>query len=130
LKGYDSRLMTLNLLYLALIVLIPFTTDVLGDYAGQTDAVALYASNMAVVGVVASLMVAYALRAGLVREEDRSSAEISAGLGDLAIPAVFLLSIPFAVFVSADWAPVIWILVFFVHPRTRSRLRRPRPRSS
>ena len=41
--------MTLNLLYLAWIALVPFSSQVLGDYSGQTEAVVLYAINMILV---------------------------------------------------------------------------------
>ena len=34
--GFDGRLIGLNLLYLGWIVLIPFSSEVLGEYGGQT----------------------------------------------------------------------------------------------
>jgi len=40
--GFDSRLIALNLFYLGAIVLIPFSSEVLGEYGGKTAAVALY----------------------------------------------------------------------------------------
>jgi len=45
-------LLTLNLVYLAFVVLVPFTTDVLGDYSDTTEAVVLYAATLGCVAVV------------------------------------------------------------------------------
>ena len=45
--AFDSRLLGLNILYLAWIVLIPFSSEVLGEYGGETAAVVLYAVNLA-----------------------------------------------------------------------------------
>src|ERR1700759_4936253 len=41
--GFDGRLLALNIFYLAWIVLIPFSSAVLGDYGGDEAAVILYA---------------------------------------------------------------------------------------
>src|SRR5215208_1625918 len=41
-RRIDSGLIMLNLAYLAFVVLIPFTTEVLGDYSDTTEAVVLY----------------------------------------------------------------------------------------
>jgi uncharacterized membrane protein len=109
--GFDGRLIALNLFYLAWIVLIPFSSRVLGDHGGNTAAVVLYAANL--VGAVLSgmLLFADAQRAGLTRttpalarEERRRS---------LLIAAVFLASIPVA-FVNPSLAPYCWLALFVV----------------
>jgi uncharacterized membrane protein len=121
--GFDGRLIALNLFYLAWIVLIPFSSQVLGDHAGDEAAVILYAVNL--VGVLLSgvLMFADARRAGL----SRVSAE-EAKLGQrsaLIVAAVFLASIPVAL-LDPHLAPYCWIALF-VGPLLGlvSRLRRP-----
>ena len=48
--GFDGRLIGLNIFYLAWIVLLPFSSKVLGDHGGETAAVVLYAVNLS--GVV------------------------------------------------------------------------------
>ena len=35
-KAFDNRLLGLNMLYLGCIVLIPFSSEVLGEYGGET----------------------------------------------------------------------------------------------
>ena len=62
---FDGRLIVLNLFYLAWIVLLPFSSQMLGDYGGDEAAVILYAINL--IGVILSglLMFVDARRAGL-----------------------------------------------------------------
>jgi uncharacterized membrane protein len=118
LTGFDARLMGLNLFYLAWIVLIPFSSQVLGDHAGDTGAVVLYAINLAVVSLVGTLMFADARRAGLLVtgretfEEGRRRAILTA--------AVFLASVPIAFF-NAHAAPYLWLALFVDPVRRRAR---------
>ena len=53
-------LMGINLIYLAFMVLIPFTSQVLGDYGGQRAAVILYAINLACVSLAFRAQIMYA----------------------------------------------------------------------
>ena len=46
-KAFDGRLIGLNMFYLGWVVLIPFSSEVLGEYGGATAAVVLYAVNLA-----------------------------------------------------------------------------------
>ncbi len=107
--GFDGRLIALNLFYLAWIVLIPFSSQVLGDHGGDEAAVILYAVNL--VGVLLSgvLMFADARRAGLSRvtPEEARVGQRSA----LLVAAVFLASIPVAL-LDPRLAPYCWIALF------------------
>lgn len=109
--GFDGRLIVLNLFYLAWIVLIPFSSQILGDHGGAEAAVILYAINL--VGVILSgvWLFADARRAGLskVSAEEARSGQRSA----LAIAAIFLLSILVALF-SPELATYCWLALFFV----------------
>ena len=42
-KAFDTRLIGLNMLYLAFVVLIPFSSQVLGEYGGQIPSIVVYA---------------------------------------------------------------------------------------
>jgi uncharacterized membrane protein len=57
-KAFDSRLIALNMLYLGWIVLIPFSSQVLGEYGGKTPSVVLYSANLAGVVLIGLLMTA------------------------------------------------------------------------
>ena len=108
--AFDSRLLWLNMLYLACIVLIPFSSQVLGDFGGETASVVVYAVNLIACIVVGAWMFIDAQKAGLTSAaaESRREAAVRAGY----IAAVFGLSIPLA-FVAPDFAPLLWLALFF-----------------
>ena len=91
--GFDGRLIALNLFYLAWIVLIPFSSKVLGDHGGQAAAV-LYAANLFGATLAGILISTDARRAGLVQ----SGPAIAKALQrrSIFVAAVFLASIPIA----------------------------------
>ena len=73
--GFDGRLLGLNLFYLAWIVLIPFSSQVLGDHGGDTGAIVLYAANLSGVLLVGTLMLVDARRAGFLKMSDEEAKE-------------------------------------------------------
>ncbi len=108
--AFDGRLLTLNMLYLAFIVLIPFSSQLLGDFGGETAAVVVYAIDLIACTLVGMWMFLYAQGAGLTsaNAESRRKSVVRA----LYIAAVFLVSIPLA-FVAPDFAPLLWLALFF-----------------
>jgi uncharacterized membrane protein len=121
--GFDSRLIGLNLFYLAWIVLIPFSSQVLGDHGGDEPAVILYAVNLVAVVLSGTLLFEDARRAGLSRttlEEARERRR-----NGLTVAAVFLVSIPVA-FYDAHLAAYLW-LALFIAPIVARRVRKPSP---
>ncbi len=106
--GFDSRLLTLNLFYLAWIVLIPFSSQVLGDHGGDTGAIVLYAVNLAGVVLVGMLLFTDARRRGLSKVEAAEVAENWHRAGFIA--AVFLASIPIAL-IDGDAAQFMWLIL-------------------
>jgi uncharacterized membrane protein len=121
-KAFDGRLIALNLLYLGWIVLIPFSSEVLGKYGGHTAAVVLYAANLSGVVLVGMLMATDAHRGGLTSADARAQRETR--LRSAYIASVFLLSIPVA-FVAPAAAPFMW-LVLFLSPVARLATRTAR----
>jgi uncharacterized membrane protein len=116
LHGFDRRLVTLNLVYLSLLVLVPFPTELLGDYSERTDAVVLYAAVVGTTALLGWVMVRYTLRSGHVRADAR---EAVAASGSLLPPLVFYLSIPVA-FVNPLAAKLVWLaLLLEARPRRR-----------
>ncbi len=114
--GFNNRLMGLNLFYLAWIVLLPFSSQLLGDHGGDTDAVVVYAFNIAMVTIIGAGMSVDAQRAGLLVPE--SAAEIDRSRRRALVAAgIFLASIPVA-FVNPHVAPLLW-LGLFVDPTRR-----------
>ncbi len=114
-NAFDGRLIGLNLVYLGWIVLIPFSSEVLGEYGGTTTAVVLYSVNLAVVVLLGLLMNVDARRRGLTKIDDRTHRENQ--IRGTYIAGIFLLSIPVAL-VAPNIAPWLW-LVLFVDPSSR-----------
>jgi uncharacterized membrane protein len=110
-ERFDPVLMGLNLLYLAWIVLVPFTSEVLGDYGDDSTSVILYAAIMAAVSITFQIQILYADREDMIRPELREYVRQFSGAANFAIGVVFLLSIPVAL-VSPLAATVMWLLVF------------------
>ena len=106
-KAFDARLIGLNMFYLGWVVLIPFSSEVLGEYAGSTAAVVLYATNLAGVVLIAQWMTWDARTAGLTSIDDATQRENL--FRALFIAAVFLFS----------------VAVAFVAPRRPLRLAAP-----
>jgi len=113
--AFDGRMIGLNMLYLGWIVLIPFSSEVLGEYGGKTTAVVLYSVNLAVVVLLGQLMSVDARRRGLTKIDDRTHRENQ--IRGTYIAAIFLLSIPIAL-VAPSVAPWLW-LVLFIDPSSR-----------
>jgi TMEM175 potassium channel family protein len=127
LARFDGRLMALNLFYLAWIALVPFTSQVLGDYGDTTDAVVLYAINMILVSASFYAQLTYSYRARLFRPEAHEFERRYNGPISLVVVGVFAASIPVA-FVSVLGAELMWMLTFVVGRQVTRRITRaPRP---
>jgi uncharacterized membrane protein len=111
--GFDGKLLGLNLFYLAWIVLIPFSTQVLGEHGSDTAALVLYALNLAGVVLVGMWMFSDARRAGLLTVSERDAREFRNR--SMLIAAVFICSIPLALFDSRA-VQITW-LALFLAPR-------------
>jgi uncharacterized membrane protein len=109
-KAFDTKLITLNMLYLGFLVLIPFSSKVLGEYGGVFASVALYSANLAAVVLIGNWMSWDARRAGLTTIGPEAARENL--IRGAFIGGVFLLTIAVAAF-SPSKAPYIYLLLFF-----------------
>jgi uncharacterized membrane protein len=109
-KAFDTRLIGLNMLYLAFVVLIPFSSQVLGEYGGTLAAVVVYSANLTAVVLVGQWMARDARRSGMARSDAQTERESI--VRSAFIACVFLGSIVVALF-DAGIAPYIWLLLFF-----------------
>ena len=69
LRAFDGRLMTLNLIFLALIALMPFATDLFDRYSDEPLAAAVFGAILGLAALVNWLMHRHSIRAGFVKEE-------------------------------------------------------------
>lgn len=109
-RAFDGRLLWLNLLYLGTIVLIPFSSQVLGEYGDDTAGVVVYAINLSATVLVGLWMAADAQLAGLTSTD--SASQRVGWITSVYIAAVFLLSIPVA-FLAPTLAQLMWLILFF-----------------
>jgi uncharacterized membrane protein len=123
-KAFDGRLLGLNLLYLASIVLIPFSSKVLGEGGAGAGGIAVYATNLAAVVLIGMWMAQDAHRAGLTTTDRIGQRE--GAIRSSYIAAVFLCSIPVA-FLSPTVAQLMWLVLFF-DPTARLAARTVKPR--
>jgi uncharacterized membrane protein len=116
LRAFDGMLMALNLLFLALIALVPFSTDLSDRYGEQSIAAAVFGATIGLAALVHWCMARYSLQHGFVHERHLRYMDIVASRAALVISGVFLLSVPFA-FVHPRLAQVLWISTFFFRAR-------------
>jgi uncharacterized membrane protein len=112
LLGFDRALMTINLAFLALIVLLPFSTNLYDIYTDEGLAAAVLGATLGLAATVHWAMNEYALRHGFVREEHRDETLSGKPVG-LGFAAIFLLSVP-AAFLSVHLAEALWISTIFL----------------
>jgi uncharacterized membrane protein len=108
LRGFDRTLMTLNLLFLALIVLVPFSTDLYDAYTDDSLAAAVLGGTLGLAAMTHWAMATHTLRRGFIAQEHRSQTEPFASPVGLGFTVVFLLSVP-AAFLSVHLAEALWI---------------------
>jgi uncharacterized membrane protein len=114
LKAVDSGYITLNLAHLGVIAFIPFPTALVGTYEDDPVAFVLYAVTLAVASLLDTLLFVVASRHDLLAVPLPASSMPWAMAAQLAPVAVFLLSIPVAVFWSTTVALWSWPLIFVI----------------
>jgi len=115
LTGIDQRLMRSNLVYLALVAFLPFTTGLLGDYNAVALIVAVYALNVAAISFMEVVMFALAHKNGLVERPLPPDGYRFAMLESLVPVGVFLISIPLA-YVNHYLAYGCWASLLIIEP--------------
>jgi uncharacterized membrane protein len=123
-RAFDHRIVLLNLAYLSLIAVMPFTTGVLGNYGDRPAAVAIYAANVAATSLVDAAMTVLALHEGLLVATPRERrGHLVMGL---LVPLVFCASIPIA-YLDTSVAKWSWLSLAVI-PRVLRHARVIEPR--
>ena len=124
----DTRTIVVNLFLVAAVVL-PFSTDSVGDPGVENLVLptVLMAVNVAVVSSLYTLVWVTASRRALLDHTPDAGEWREALIGGLAPAVVFLLSVPLAWFVSPGLARLSWLSLMVVNPvvgRLTARARR------
>jgi uncharacterized membrane protein len=108
-RRIDGAVLWLNLVSLAFIVLMPFTTEILGRYDQVPLAVCVYALNFALAITAYSVLWWYCVRRDML-DEHLTPAQLRIEVISRAwIVGGFLLSMPIA-FVDTQWATWFWAI--------------------
>jgi len=110
-KRYDEGLLWLNLLFLFAVVILPFPTEVIGDYSDQPAAMVLYGGSLAFAGFCAAGLWWYAAGSfRLVDRTDLSEHEVRSSLLYSLAPAFIFLASAGIAFVHVGLAQFLWFL--------------------
>jgi uncharacterized membrane protein len=104
---FDGLLVTLNLIFLMLMALVPFATNLVDDYSTVPLAVACFGALLGLAALVNWLMTIHALRANLVHEKVRGDASPLGQSVSLGFAILCFLSVPVA-FLSPTVAWLMW----------------------
>lgn len=122
-REFDHRMLGLLILYLLFIVLIPFSSELLGEYGDFTLSGVPYVVNLTMVSFTSTLVMIHVRRAKLEIPEYREELDVSIE-GGWFVTVLFLVTIPVVVFVG-PWALLLWIPLVRLNPRERrTRARR------
>src|SRR5436305_2732436 len=115
LTSISERLLWSNLVYLALIAFLPFTTGLFGDYNAVGEVVAIYALNVAAISFLEVVMFAVAHRGGNFEKPLPQDVYRYAAMESSVPVVVFMVSIPLA-FVSHYAAYACWASLLVLEP--------------
>jgi uncharacterized membrane protein len=125
LRAFDGALMTLNLVFLALIALVPFSAELIDRYREEPIAAAVFGATLGFAGLVHWVMVRHVLNKEFVHEHERLRSEPFGGALALSLTAIFFLSVP-AAFVSTLLAEALWLSTIVLRYPLRRAGRPPR----
>jgi len=115
LTSINQHLLWANLVYLALIAFLPFSTGLLGDHGTVGEVVAIYALNVATISTMEVVMFVIAHRDGLIEKPLPGDVYRYAVLESLVPVVVFLVSIPLA-FLHHYAAYACWASLLILEP--------------
>jgi uncharacterized membrane protein len=124
----DVTVIVVNLFLIAAIVLLPFSTQAVGDPATDDLAlpVAWMAVDVAAASALSTLVFWLAWKRGLLRAEPKKEELRGHLVGGLVPAAVFLVSIPIAYLASPLAAELSWLSLVVLKPLTSPPRRRKR----
>jgi uncharacterized membrane protein len=108
-RRIDGRFIALNLVVLGLIALVPFPTEVYGNYPNERPALIVYCVAISAPSIASAVMFRYAAQGNRLIDPSTPPEWLTHSLlRSLTIPAVFLSSIPLS-FVAVGLAQFWWI---------------------
>jgi len=122
-RRVDAGLLWINILALMFVALIPFTTELVGDYGEMPIAARLFEINMLLAGMAFCWQWLYATRHHYLVDDDLSDRIIKAGLmKELFIPALSVAGLVISCF-SPSWSSSVYFLAPFLHHHNHRKRR-------
>lgn len=109
-QAIDGTIVSLNFLYLALVAVLPFPSELIGTFVTEPLAWVLFATVIAAITLVDTVMFIYAQRAGLLKTKVSSRMYRLDLLDGVLTASVFIISIPLA-FVLIEFTPLLWLVL-------------------
>jgi uncharacterized membrane protein len=110
--AYDRRMQLINLLFLMWIVLMPFSTALVGEYEHQQLPVVIYAVHNILTSLTLTWLWRHAIRDSRLVEANLDPSLVRySNFRSLVVQGVFLLSIGIS-FISVDAARLSWVLIW------------------
>jgi uncharacterized membrane protein len=110
-KHTDSRLLWINIFILMFVALMPFSTDLIGDFSGQTTSQVFFATNLLILGLLFMANWAYATQGHRLIAPDLDRGVIARGIRRNAVaPAISVIVILLS-FVVPEWSLLLYLLV-------------------
>jgi len=108
-KSADSIFFWINIFWLMLIALVPFSASLTGAYGLLSIAAVFFHVNMLLIGLLFYLSVAYAIRKGFVADSLKAR---RIKLDSLSLPLAAISAIIFAIFAVPRWSYFMYLLTF------------------
>lgn len=117
---YDHSLMGVTMLYLFWVVLLPFSSQLIGEYGSKvTLSTVFYIVNLALIAGSQALMIRVIISHRL--GEKKWSWELESSFkSSLFMTAVFVLTAPLGLLLGG-WTPLLWFILFRLDPFQRER---------
>ena len=128
-KEYDHSLMQVTMLYLFWVVLLPFSSQLIGEYGTDvTLSTVFYIVNLALVALSQALMIRVILTHKLGEKKWDWQLE-SSYKSSLYMAGVFIFTAPIGLLLGG-WTPLLWFIFFRFDPFERERVKLDKERSA
>lgn len=112
-KKTDQGLLWINVFWLLLVALVPFSTNLVGDYGYLTVPMVFFHLNLLLIGLVYNWNWYHASSHGFLDESLDENFIRSQKIINLTLPVCALVAIVVSFF-APEYSPMIYILTFFV----------------
>ncbi|HMK53409.1 MAG TPA: TMEM175 family protein [Methanobacteriaceae archaeon] len=107
-KRTNPALITINVCWLLFIVLVPFSTDLIGDYPNYFTANLIFQLNLFFAGILYYVNWFYAVRKGLLDEKmDKTTIQLMSR-NNLIFPILSIIALGLAYYVDA-WSSLVYL---------------------